>query len=83
MHTTPPKDGHASYSNDGEVIRMTAESEVRDLTAEEGSPIYKECIIVEVQVLIEESFVDMQQIGNRSGSNGIKISPGFLKTIAI
>lgn len=75
MHTTAQEDDHPNNGIDTDVMITIFENEIKELILGEGDRIYAECTQSKFQAEIEETLVDMLQIGNSAAWNGIKMAP--------
>lgn len=84
MHTSPSGDERGKFCSDADMMMTISKGKMKDLKADEADHIYAERTQVKFLIQIEETPIDVLQLGNNTASNGIEsASSRFLKTILI
>lgn len=83
-YITPLENEFENHSNNFGIMMTIARSKMKGLTGEGADRVYAERTQAEVKTQIEETLVDMLQLGNNAASKEIKTaSARFLETFAL
>lgn len=72
MQTPPEKHERANYGCDADIMMTIAEGKMKDLIAQKVDRNYAERTQMPIQEQIEETLVDVLQLGNNDSPNEIK-----------